>query len=404
MICTEVCTNNIPIRQPYTCCLFDQATKPTVITRMSGNEFEVDGNKKFKSLNERIPADLCGLDFTFHTFNKMYIQDIINLEACNVIPGMYWYKKHPIYKVDIIGIVVKRQENVKCFVYGVDDGTGVITCCCWKNRMKNQSPEEMEHLIKGGSKLPKVLKEKVSAIMMSQSKMNEGYSLGDLVHIRGKIRIFREVREVMASYHNKLEDPNMELVRMAELPGLYRTSYDVDTLPKKVLEEITEMSQGNNVKRCQREVVPELKRLLLTYLEEHQPDEINIKYISSLPQVTELLEKDGLSIERETALQKALGNLEEEGWIFTKENHLVYEVIKPDCPLENLIMDILKRDCVKEKYQDEGCQFMHIVKEVRNTQKYSAVQNTCILTCLNNLEYRSDLIRTSFYKYILCTV
>ncbi|XP_061197929.1 CST complex subunit STN1-like [Saccostrea echinata] len=371
---------------------------------MSGNTLEVDGNKGFTNLNERIPSDLCGLDFSFHTFNKMYIQDIINLEACNIIPGMYWYKKHPIYKVDIIGVVVKRQENIKCFVYAVDDGTGVITCCCWKTRMKKQSPEETEHLIKGGSKLPKVLKEKVSAIMMSESKKNEGYYLGDLVHVRGKIRIFREEREVMASYHNKIEDPNMEIVRMAELPVLYRTLYDVDTLPKKVLEELSEMSLGNSIRGYQGEIAPELKRLLLIYMEEQQPDEINIKHISSLPQVTELWEKDSSSVDRETELHKVFSILEEEGWIFAKEKHIVYEVIKPGCPMENIIMDILKRDCVKEKYHDKGCHYIHIVEEVRSNQKYSAIPNSCVLACLNNLEYRSDVIRTTINHYILCTV
>lgn len=45
--------------------------------------------------------------------------------------GMYWYKRHPIYKVDIMGVVVKRQENVRCFIYA-----GIlcyITIMCLKN-------------------------------------------------------------------------------------------------------------------------------------------------------------------------------------------------------------------------------------------------------------------------------
>lgn len=100
---------------------------------------------------------------------------------------MYWYKRHPIYKVDIIGVVVKRQENARCFIYAgiliyciwsyryllnslcvtvnigfflmclksklysifyyflVDDGTGVITCCCWKSRLHEQSSEGDEN-------------------------------------------------------------------------------------------------------------------------------------------------------------------------------------------------------------------------------------------------------------------
>lgn len=40
---------------------------------------------------------------------------------------------------------------------------------------------------------------------------------------------------------------------MSELPILYRTLYDVDTLPKKVLEELSEMS-GQKKGICQGEV------------------------------------------------------------------------------------------------------------------------------------------------------
>lgn len=45
----------------------------------------------------------------------------------------------------------------------------------------------------------------------------------------------------------------MEIVRMSELPILYRTLYDMDTLPKKVLEELSEMS-GQKKGICHGEV------------------------------------------------------------------------------------------------------------------------------------------------------
>lgn len=45
----------------------------------------------------------------------------------------------------------------------------------------------------------------------------------------------------------------MEIVRMSELPILYRTLFDMDTLPKKVLEELSEMS-GQKKGICHGEV------------------------------------------------------------------------------------------------------------------------------------------------------
>lgn len=370
---------------------------------MDIEEMEVDETDNHNLGNDRIPKTLCGLDFCFHVFNKMYIDDIIALEQCHVIPGMYWYKRHPIYKVDIIGVVVKRQENARCFIYAVDDGTGVITCCCWKSRLHEQSSEEIESTLQRCRNLPEVLRKKMSVVLMSEAKKKEGYSLGDLVHIRGKIKIFRGEREVVASYHNKLEDPNMEIVRMSELPILYRTLYDVDTLPKKVLEELTEMS-GQKKGICQGKIVPELKKILVTLIEYQQPEEISVEHVSNIPEVTDLLKETKTSEERNSQIQSTLDVLEGEGRVFTKQKNQVYGVINPGCHMERLILEILKRDCVKEKFQNDGCHYLHIVDEVRKSPDYSVITNSCVLTCLNNLEYQSDVIRTSFTKYFLCSI
>lgn len=55
---------------------------------MDSANMEVDESDKNESTRTRIPVSLYGLDFSFHTFNKMYIQDIIRLEPCNAIPGL----------------------------------------------------------------------------------------------------------------------------------------------------------------------------------------------------------------------------------------------------------------------------------------------------------------------------
>lgn len=56
---------------------------------MDVEEMEVDGTKNHSLRNDKIPKTLCGLDFCFHVFNKMYIDDIIALEQCDVIPGKH---------------------------------------------------------------------------------------------------------------------------------------------------------------------------------------------------------------------------------------------------------------------------------------------------------------------------
>lgn len=56
---------------------------------MDIEEMEVDETDNHNLGNDRIPKMLCGLDFCFHVFNKMYIDDIIALEQCHVIPGKH---------------------------------------------------------------------------------------------------------------------------------------------------------------------------------------------------------------------------------------------------------------------------------------------------------------------------
>lgn len=63
---------------------------------------------------------------------------------------------------------------------------------------------EIESTLQRCRNLPEVLRKKMSVVLMSEAKKKEGYSLGDLVHIRGKIKIFRGEREVVASYHSIL--------------------------------------------------------------------------------------------------------------------------------------------------------------------------------------------------------
>lgn len=56
---------------------------------MDVEEMEVDGMENYSLRNDKIFKMLCGLDFCFYVFNKMYIDDIIVLEQCDVILGKY---------------------------------------------------------------------------------------------------------------------------------------------------------------------------------------------------------------------------------------------------------------------------------------------------------------------------
>ena len=38
-------------------------------------------------------------------------------DVANLFSGAFSYQNHPIYKVDVIGVVVRVTENSKCFIY-----------------------------------------------------------------------------------------------------------------------------------------------------------------------------------------------------------------------------------------------------------------------------------------------
>jgi hypothetical protein len=43
----------------------------------------------------------------------MYICDILSIEEYAIFPGAYMYKNHPIYKVDIIGVIHMQCSFLK---------------------------------------------------------------------------------------------------------------------------------------------------------------------------------------------------------------------------------------------------------------------------------------------------
>lgn len=49
-----------------------------------------------------------------------------------------------------------------------------------------------------------MLKEKVNEIQAYAVEAEEGYSLGDLIQIKGKLKIFRDKKEVVANIHSIL--------------------------------------------------------------------------------------------------------------------------------------------------------------------------------------------------------
>ncbi|XP_033748086.1 CST complex subunit STN1-like [Pecten maximus] len=339
------------------------------------------------------PTKIWGLDYYFMIFNKMYIADVLQLRENTMFPGTYMYRSHPLFKVDIIGIVVKVEQNHTCFTYTVDDGTGVIPCCCWRKDLFNMPDPGTNWL-----GLPSDLQGLAARI--ADHKTHEGYMLGDLLRIRGKVKMFRDQREVVALYHTRLDDPMEEVLRLAELPKLYKQNYDQPfQLPRKVQLEIDSNQRETATGVLSKEsLVLQMKKALMNYFQKNQTREITL--------LDNLLGQIDFKFmcneyEKKWCAEEALARLEEEGKICTRQEqeHNVLEVLTNSSALEKTLLDILGKKCSNSKYADTGCHFLNLHQEVCRTYQYAKVKVSAVCTCLTQLEENSDIIRIAKDKY-----
>ncbi|XP_060587870.1 CST complex subunit STN1-like isoform X2 [Ruditapes philippinarum] len=211
---------------------------------------------------EFYPPKMWGLDYHFNVYNKMYVKDILEMQEYPHFTGAFSYKNHPIYKVDVLGVVVKKVENSKCFIYAVDDGTGCILCCCWKDNFYS-------HTGTGANlDLPPTLQHKIDELDTYTASVTEGYILGDLIQVKGKLKIFRDKKEVVATIHKKVTDPQFQVFRICELPRLYNQRYDRRfQLPYKVQQALKQHRQDISCgTTSETSIIYDLKTVIFEYI------------------------------------------------------------------------------------------------------------------------------------------
>ncbi|XP_052058373.1 CST complex subunit STN1-like [Mytilus californianus] len=334
-----------------------------------------------------------GLDFYFQTYNKMFVSDILSMSEYPMFPGAYMYKNHPVYKVDVVGVIVKVDQNSKCFMYEVDDGTGVVSCSCWKF---SYSDKHYENVRNDMCKLPVELQRKFKSL--DKTEEFSGYTLGCVIHVRGKISIFREKRQIVAANHQLVSDPMLEVFRMMELPKLYQMKYDKPfELPWKVAKKLMSKADENDLNTND---MKEVKTTLYGHLQSSDIVEVTAHValkLESLEAIRNRLNSEMLH----KCIEEVLISLEDDGFLCRRiENDKVFEVLRKDCDLEKTILHILKEECSKEKYIDKGCHYMHVIDILHRTYQYSHVKKQCVMYCLDKLELQSDIIRSTKCHYL----
>ncbi|XP_070574663.1 CST complex subunit STN1-like [Ptychodera flava] len=360
-----------------------------------------------------------GLDPVYSSYAKMYIKDVLEMPEYPQFQGAFAYKNHPILKVDVTGLIVKVVEKPSLFYLCVDDSTGVIGCTCWKPKDLGEPTSANAGCQSGdreSAKTSDILQELEELAEKSKPKR---FNLGDFLHVRGRIKTFRGRREISASYYAKYEGAhggNAEIVRMFELPNIYRSIYNKPfTLPERLAAEIEAIREEQiSGLKTEGRLVQELMDRLQDFLKDRDIKTFSLQDLQTIPEFMDIarmpcreFHSRDASPEKVPAKQihsifkKAVEGMEETGIVFRKEGpEGLFAVVCQSENLENAILSILQRDSKKAKFAEKGCHYMHLMDCLRNTEQFRRIGLQTVLQALDRLECQSSIISCTRRHYI----
>ncbi|CAJ1053032.1 CST complex subunit STN1 isoform X1 [Xyrichtys novacula] len=348
---------------------------------------------------EEPPSMLWGLDPIFSTFAKLYVRDILQMTESIQVPDVYFYNSHPIFQVDVLGTVVYKRERDSFFCYGVDDGTGVINCLCWKKDLLKEKGDPTKSGAKHSDGAQGSFDPVAELEKLRQAQKNRCHlDIGDLLRVRGPVKTYRQQREITAHVYYKVNDPVMavQIAWMMEVPQLYRQCYD-----KPILQQPDEMgdssftllSKATNVikdfvkqkmasKVRPYDVMDLLHPLFPVHSQTASEDQRPVAGPSSFQRLRQLV-------------QETLQVLQDEGILYRKvrSQDEVYHVTAEDTDLLIAVKDIIREDSKREHFAEKGCHVLHILTAVRHSYSLN-VTKAALEVILRKLECNSEIVST----------
>ncbi|KAF5909203.1 CST complex subunit STN1-like, partial [Clarias magur] len=309
------------------------------------------------------PSLYWGLDPVFSAYARLYVKDILQMKESRQVPGIYFYKSHPLFQVDVLGTVVYKRERDDFYCYGVDDSTGVINCLCWKDEKWRDRGEPVKADVRGAAGGGFNIEEQLRKLREAQRSIS-ALEIGDLLRVRGSLKTSREQREIMASSFYKVNDPVMseQIARMLEMPQLYRDCYDQ---PFRVpSSDLHSSSADNGTPSSFQSVLGQSVHIVKEFLKEKEVTRFrpyDVEYLLhpliQQPKPSTSAEQERGSVQStipaqiRNLLKETLKILRVEGEIFRKvlSQDEVYNVTEHDKDLLAAICDILREDCRREK-------------------------------------------------------
>ncbi|XP_070326214.1 CST complex subunit STN1 isoform X1 [Odocoileus virginianus] len=360
---------------------------------------------KSSHCEDETPSLLWGLDPVFLAFAKLYIRDILDLKESGQVQGVFFYNGHPIKQVDILGTVIGVREKDAFYSYGVDDSTGVINCICWKRLNNTKSSSATAAPSARELSLTSQLK-KLQETIAQRAKLE----IGDIIRVRGHIRIFRGEREIHATTYYKVDDPvcNIQIARMLELPAIYRKVYDqrfhspalkeeealssnpgtldLDSLTCLLSEKAKEFLVENRVQTFYQQELETVESLLSL---------ANQPVIHSAYSGQTGFKNDTTSRAIHSIFRNAVKLLQEKGLVFQKDGGFdnLFYVTRENKELHRKIHQIIQEECQKPNHMEKGCHFLHILACARLSLS-PGLSEPVLQQVLQLLEDQSDIVST----------
>ncbi|XP_054634653.1 CST complex subunit STN1 isoform X2 [Dunckerocampus dactyliophorus] len=353
---------------------------------------------------EELPSMLWGLDPIFSAFARLHIRDILLMpESCQV-PDIYFYKSHPIYKVDVLGTVVYKQEREDFYSYGVDDGTGVISCLCWKDdlmkvQVDSDKREKEPHDDDQGAFNPAAELRKLKRTQQSRCRLE----IGELLRVRGPVKTYRQQREITAYAYYKVDDPVMaaQIEWMTDVLQLYRQFYNK---PLHLESDTACHSPVSSLSRATNIIKDFLQQKLVSKFTPYDVQDLLqplfLRGTEAAPAHQEPVAGPSACQQLHHLLKEALQVLQDEGLVYRrlKSQDEVYFVTVQDKDLLMAAKDIIREDSKREKFGEKGCHVLHILSAVRQRHSLN-VSKAALELVLQALECNSDIVSTRHDHY-----
>jgi len=345
---------------------------------------------------------LLGFDPLLRCAARLQIKDLLNIQPANVVDfdcqDLYQVGEHICFKFQIIGYIVRVDKKQQRQSYVLDDGTGVITCTIWINQ-----PNELDRKFAAINDLPTSLMEhKKELLDKEETFRQEGYCLGDVLSIRGRLTEFSGQREIYVLDHHQIKNPNTMSKYMLDLQPIYKSYKRKVQIPKTAAKELTASTDQNGCK------ISCLQAEIQSYLKVNTSlsSVFSISEILSWPCVTGIYNNASNSNSKDRAdiclnVRKVLTALSNTGLICrlsSKTDH--YEIIRPTSSVLNKALDVLKSCYKSDRNPENGCNIKQIFECLNKNPLYHNLTLAGMQNILNILEERGDVISLSNQCYL----